>query len=206
MTLTEGIMARRCLLFFARVPFGKPESLKKFMTTTFEAPASAPTAGPGKYLAFFLGHESYALPVLQVREIIRVTEITPVPHMAAGVKGIINLRGKLVPVMDLRVQFGLDASGFGERACIIVARVKSAAGEDLPIGFIVDAVEEVLNLAAKDIEKAPDFGGKASAASLCGMANLGHKVIALLDIDQVFAPTARDLQEMKTSLLQQESS
>jgi purine-binding chemotaxis protein CheW len=155
------------------------------MTTTCETNSSSVLAKPGKYLTFLLGHESYGLPVLKVREIIRVVEITPVPHMPPYVKGVINLRGKLVPVMDLRIRFDLTAREFTENTCIVVVQVKSASGGALHMGFIVDGVEEVINLAKGDIEKTPDFGMKLATEYLLGMANIKNKVIALLDIDQV---------------------
>jgi len=143
----------------------------------------------GKYLTFLLGHESYGLPVLKVREIIRLVEITPVPHMPPYVKGVINLRGKLVPVTDLRVRFDLTAGAFTESTCIVVAQVKSASGA-IHMGFIVDGVEEVLNLAPGDIEETPDFGMKLATEYLLGMAHVKDKVIALLDIDQVLEADA----------------
>jgi purine-binding chemotaxis protein CheW len=155
------------------------------MTLTSEASSAGLLAKPGKYLTFLLGHESYGLPVLKVHEIIRVVEITPVPHMPPYVKGVINLRGKLVPVVDLRIRFDLTAREFTENTCIVVARVKSASGGALHMGFIVDGVEEVLNLTQGDIEKTPDFGMKLATEYLLGMANVKGKVIALLDIDQV---------------------
>jgi purine-binding chemotaxis protein CheW len=139
----------------------------------------------GKYLTFLLGHESYGLPVLKVREIIRVVDITPVPHVPPYVKGVINLRGKLVPVLDLRIRFDLQAREFTESTCIIVAQVKSVSGGTIHMGFIVDGVEEVLNFTQDDIETTPDFGMKLATEYLPGMANVKGKVIALLDIDQV---------------------
>ena len=155
------------------------------MTTISETTTSNALAKAGKYLTFLLGRESYGLPVLKVREIIRVVEITPVPHMPAYVKGVINLRGKLVPVMDLRIKFDLAAREFTESTCIVVAQVKAESGGSLHMGFIVDGVEEVLNLAQSDIEKTPDFGMKLDTDYLLGMANVKNKVVALLDIDRV---------------------
>lgn len=155
------------------------------MTSTSEAIQSGVQAKPGKYLTFLLGRESYGLPVLKVREIIRLVEITPVPHMPAYVKGVINLRGKLVPVMDLRIRFDLADNKFTESTCIVVAQVKTASGATLHMGFIVDGVEEVTNLVQDEIEKTPEFGNQLSTEYLLGMANTKGKVIALLDIDQV---------------------
>ena len=155
------------------------------MTATLETASTNLAATAGKYLTFLLGHESYALPVLKVREIIRLVEITPVPHMPPYVKGVINLRGKLVPVMDLRIRFDLAAREFTESTCILVAQVKAQSGGTMPMGLVVDGVEEVLNLGQGDIEETPDFGIKVAAECLLGMANLKGKVVALLDIDQV---------------------
>jgi purine-binding chemotaxis protein CheW len=138
----------------------------------------------GKHLTFLLGHESYGLPVLKVREIIRMVQITPVPHMPPHVKGVINLRGKLVPVMDLRIRFDLTARAFTESTCIVVAQVKSASGT-IHMGFIVDGVEEVLNLTPSDIEETPDFGGHICTDYIVGMAKLKGTVKTLLDIDKV---------------------
>jgi len=132
-----------------------------------------------------LGHESYGLPVLKVREIIRLVEITPVPHMPPYVKGVINLRGKLVPVMDLRIRFDLSAREFTESTCVVVAQVKSDSGGIIHMGFIVDGVEEVITFTQDDIENTPDFGTKINTDYLLGMANVKNKVVALLDIDLV---------------------
>jgi purine-binding chemotaxis protein CheW len=162
------------------------------MTTTSEATSTNILAKPGKYLTFLLGHESYGLPVLKVREIIRLVDITPVPQMPPYVKGVINLRGKLVPVMDLRVRFALAACESTESTCIVVAQVKSESGGTVHMGFIVDGVEEVLNLAEGDIEKTPDFGMKLDTEYLPGMANVKNKVIALLDIDRVVDKASLD--------------
>ena len=162
------------------------------MTTTSEASSSNLLAKPGRYLTFLLGHEFYGLPVLRVREIIRLVEITPVPHMLPYVKGVINLRGKLVPVMDLRIRFDLAAHDTTETTCIIVVQVKSASGGAIHMGFIVDGVEEVINFAEGDIENTPDFGMKLATEYLPGMANVKNKVIALLDIDKVVDKASLD--------------
>ena len=105
--------------------------------------------------------------------------------MPPCIKGVVNLRGKLVPVMDLRIRFDLAARKFTETTCIVVAQVKSSSNGASHMGFIVDGVEEVLNLAQDDLEKTPDFGLKPATECLLGMANVKGKIIALLDIDQV---------------------
>jgi purine-binding chemotaxis protein CheW len=120
---------------------------------------SAPTAGhpasaPGKYLTFTLGGESYGVPVLAVRQIIRLCPITPVATMPPHVRGVINLRGKVIPVVDLRLRFGLAAAAEHDRTCIVVTQVAAASGGTRPYGVIVDGVEEVAQFTAADIEPA----------------------------------------------------
>ena len=139
----------------------------------------------GKYLAFLLGCGSYGLPVLKVREIIRLVEITSIPHTPACIKGVINLRGKVIPVVDLRVKFNLTAGEFTQSTCIIVGQVSRPSGPATHVGFIVDGVEEVINLTLDYLEKTPDFGMKLATDYLLGIANIKGRIIALLDIDQV---------------------
>ena len=139
----------------------------------------------GKYLTFGLGGESYGIDVLKVREIIRRTEITAVPQMPPYVRGVINLRGKIIPVLDLRLRFGFPAAASTEHSCIIVVQVTLPAGHNTQMGLVVDGVEEVTNIAAPDIEAAPDFGAQISTAYITGMAKLKDTVKTLLDIDRV---------------------
>ncbi|HLP78399.1 MAG TPA: chemotaxis protein CheW [Candidatus Paceibacterota bacterium] len=138
----------------------------------------------GKYLTFRLGNESYGFDVLKIREIIRMTEITAVPQMPAYVKGVINLRGKIIPVMDLRLRFGL-ADEKSEHTCIVVVQVKLPEGRTTQMGLVVDSVEEVVNIAAGDIEETPDFGTAITADYLLGMAKIKGVVKALLNIDRI---------------------
>jgi len=140
----------------------------------------------GKYLTFQLGSEEFAIQVLRVREIMGVQEITAVPQTASYVKGVINLRGKVIPVVDLRLKFGLPELEYTQRTCIIVVQVQ-AETEKLPIGVIVDAVSEVLTLQAGEIEDTPDFGNGVSTPYLLGMAKIKGKVKILLDIDRVLS-------------------
>jgi purine-binding chemotaxis protein CheW len=146
----------------------------------------------GKYLTVMLDHEVYAVAVLKVREIIRMQKTTPVPHLPDFVKGVINLRGHVIPIVDLRVKFGLQAE-FTERTCIVVGQVNLAGGRTRQMGLIVDSVEEVVNLAAADIAPTPDFGAKVDTAFLLGMARVKGQVQTLLDIDRVVAPETVDL-------------
>src|ERR1017187_2441197 len=122
-------------------------------------PAAASQSDPraGKYLTFQLACEEFGIRVLKVREIMGLQEITAVPQTPAHVKGVINLRGKVVPVIDLRLKFGVEAAEYTQRTCIIVTQMQGGNGLVL-IGIIVDGVSEVLNLTASEIEDTPDFG------------------------------------------------
>jgi purine-binding chemotaxis protein CheW len=147
-----------------------------------------PTAGakPGRYLTFTLGRESYGLPVLGVREIIRLCPITPVPRMPDYIKGVINLRGKVIPILDLRAKFQLSTGSYGDRACIIVVQVGAPPATVMLMGAIVDAVEEVVNLSEAELEPTPDFGGSPKTDYILGMATINGGVKTLLDLDKVF--------------------
>jgi purine-binding chemotaxis protein CheW len=139
----------------------------------------------GKYLAFTLHQQSYALAVLKIREIIRLPNITAMPQMPAYVCGVINLRGKIIPVMDLGLRFGLAAAVRTGQTCIMVVQVKGREGRVNQIGLVVDGVEEVVSILAADIEETPDFGTNISTEWILGMAKLKGGVITLLDIDQL---------------------
>lgn len=139
----------------------------------------------GKYLTFRLRNESYGVSVLKVREIIRLTDITNMPQMPAYVRGVINLRGRIIPVMDLRTRFGFDGGSDTNHTCIVVVQVRLPDGKQTQMGAIVDAVEEVTTISADCIEETPEFGGAISADCLIGLAKLKGSVKALLDIDKV---------------------
>ncbi|HEX2855072.1 MAG TPA: chemotaxis protein CheW [Opitutaceae bacterium] len=145
---------------------------------------ATPTALPGKYLTVVLDNEAYGIGVLKVREIIRMQKITHVPQLPAFVKGVINLRGRVIPVVDLRVKFGLKAE-FGDRTCIVVVQVKLLNEQTVHMGLIVDSVEEVVTLTAAEIEPTPDFGAKLNTEYLMGMAKVKGQVKTLLDIEKV---------------------
>ena len=155
--------------------------------------ASAKLAG--KYLTFKLNDESYGIEVLKVREIIRLTEITSVPQMPNYVRGVINLRGKIITVMDLRLKFGFPQAAQTEHTCIVVVQVKLPEGKSVQMGLIVDGVEEVTNIAATDIEETPDFGTKLDTDSILGMAKIKGVVKTLLDIDKVVSSDAVQSQQ-----------
>jgi purine-binding chemotaxis protein CheW len=146
---------------------------------------SAVAAQPGKYLTFTLGDESYGIPVLKVREIIRLCPVTAVANMPAHVKGVINLRGKVIPLVDLRVRFGLPVSSDDDRNCIVVTQIAAATGGTRLYGIVVDGVEEVANFTADDLEPTPDFGGAIDAHFITGMAKSGAAVKTLIDLDKI---------------------
>lgn len=143
---------------------------------------------PGKYLTFELGAEEFGIRVLQVREIIGLQDITCVPQTPPYVKGVINLRGKVIPVICLRSRFGLEAAGYSTRTCIIVVQV-GGTSDPLLVGLVVDGVSEVLNVSSADIQDTPNFGAATPAPYLLCMAKIKGKVKILLDIDQVIGLT-----------------
>lgn len=138
----------------------------------------------GKYLTFALGNEEYGVGILKVREIIGVMEITQVPHTPSFVKGVINLRGRVIPVMDLRMKFGMEPIEYNERTCIIVVEVQGQSGP-VQVGMLVDSVSEVLNIAAQEIEPPPSIGMNTDEDNILGMAKAKGSVKILLDADRV---------------------
>jgi len=136
----------------------------------------------GKYLTFVLNNEEYGLEILKVREIIGLMEITPVPQTPPFIKGIINLRGKVIPVMDLRLKFGMPETEYTKETCIIVVNIDNRL-----MGIIVDTVSEVLDINAKDIEPAPSLGSSIKTDFILGMGKIKGKVKILLDIDRVMS-------------------
>ena len=138
----------------------------------------------GKYLTFTLADEEYGIGILKIREIIGMMPITSVPRTPEFVKGVINLRGKVIPVMDLRLKFGMEAIDYTDRSCIIVVEILRQAGT-VQIGSVVDSVSEVLNVGGNDIEETPSFGTRLDTDYILGMAKMEGGVKILLDIDKV---------------------
>ena len=138
----------------------------------------------GKFLTFDLAEEEYGLEILRVREIIGMMEITPVPRTPDFVLGVVNLRGKVIPVADLRLKFGLPYKDPDERTCVIVVEVQNQ-GSTIQMGIVVDRVNEVVDVQADDVEPTPSFGASLDTAFILGMAKVGEKVKILLDIDRV---------------------
>jgi purine-binding chemotaxis protein CheW len=138
----------------------------------------------GKYLTFTLADEEYGIGILKIKEIIGMMPVTTVPQTPKFVKGVINLRGKVIPVIDLRLRFGMESIDYTERTCIIVVEIDGTVGT-VQIGIVVDSVSEVLNIKGEDIEDTPTFGTKLDTNYILGMAKMEGGVKILLDIDRV---------------------
>jgi purine-binding chemotaxis protein CheW len=155
-------------------------------TTLTQQLNKAITEKEGKYLTFALANEEYGFEILKVREIIGYMEITAVPQTPDYVKGVINLRGQVIPVVDLRAKFGMEVTEVTEETCIIVVEI-SQGNRNFSTGVVVDHVQEVLDIAGEDIEEAPQFGSAVNTDFILGMGKIGETVKILLDIDRVLA-------------------
>ena len=158
------------------------EQLPKTMNQAIKAT----TTKLGKYLTFKLDDEEYGIGILKVKEIIGMMPITSVPRTPEFVKGVINLRGKVIPIIDLRLKFDMEAIPYSERTCIIVVEIDSTQ-ETVQIGIVVDAVSEVLNIREDEIEGAPTFGTRLNTDYILGMAKMEGGVKILLSIDKVLS-------------------
>lgn len=138
----------------------------------------------GKYLTFTLAGQEYGVEITKVKEIIGALEVTAVPQTPNYVEGVINLRGKIIPVINLRMKFNMEFQEKTERTCIIVVEIVCKSGS-IPMGMIVDSVSEVLNIGLSEMEATPNFGIKLNTEYIMGMAKTRGKVIILLAIDQV---------------------
>lgn len=137
----------------------------------------------GKYLTFSLGAEEYGIGILKIKEIIGMMPITVVPRTPPFVKGVINLRGKVIPVIDLRVKFGMEDRAYTEKTCIIVLEIKGQ--NSVFMGIVVDAVSEVLNIKASEIEETPKLGTNLDLDYISGIAKINGGIKILLDIEKV---------------------
>ncbi|MFZ4439651.1 MAG: chemotaxis protein CheW [Syntrophales bacterium] len=155
-------------------------------TGTIDQAVKAMAIREGKYLTFTLAEEEYGIGILKVKEIIGIMAITTVPRTPDYMKGVINLRGKVIPVADLRLKFGMEALGYTERTCIIVVEI-TGNNQKIQMGILVDSVSEVLNIKAGDIEDTPNFGSHLDTEYILGMAKTGGRVKILLDIDKVLS-------------------
>jgi purine-binding chemotaxis protein CheW len=149
--------------------------------------------GGGKFLTFYLGEEEYGIEILKVQEIIPMMPVTRVPRTPDAVKGVINLRGKIIPVMDIRLKFGMEAREYDSETCVIVVQ---KAGPDL--GVIVDRVCEVLDIDSADVEDVPAFGMNVNTEFLLGIGNTNGRVRLLLNLEKVLANP--DISEVSTAM------
>jgi purine-binding chemotaxis protein CheW len=138
----------------------------------------------GKYLTFALAQEEYGLEILKVREIIGYIDVTAVPQTPHYVRGVINLRGQVIPVLDLRARFGMETTDVTEQTCIIVVEIRQGSHK-FSTGIVVDRVQEVLDIAGQSIEEPPQFGSTVDTSFILGMGKVGESVKILLDIDKV---------------------
>ncbi len=137
-----------------------------------------------KYLTFTMGKEEYGIPILKVKEIIGMMEITPVPKTPQYIKGVVNLRGKIIPIMDLRLKFGLEEKTYTERTCIIVIEVANTGKQ---MGVAVDAVSEVVNINKNDIEPPANYYEENEEDFLTGIGKVDNRVVMLLNTDRVLS-------------------
>jgi len=144
-------------------------------------------ANSNKYLSFVLGAEEYSVEILRVREIIGIIDITPLPQTPDYIKGVINLRGKIIPVVELRTRFNLESVEYTNATCIIVVEVNSHDGDQLHMGVIVDTVSEVLDINADQLEPAPRFANSVNTEYILGIGKVKEKTIILLDINKVLS-------------------
>lgn len=151
------------------------------------------TSRGGKYLTFALGREEYGIAILKVREIIGRMDITAVPRTPEYVKGVINLRGQVIPVIDLRAKFGMEAVEATDETCVVVVEI-DRNGRTMSTGLVVDRVKEVLNIAEESVEETPNLGASVDAQFIRGIGKVGTAVKILLDIDRVL--TASEAQAL----------
>ncbi len=139
-----------------------------------------------KYLTFLLSNEQYAIPILKTKEIIGMESITRVPHIPDFIKGVLNLRGKIIPIIDLRLKFGLKEGKYDERTSIIIIELDTENGLKTS-GMIVDSVQEVLDINDENIESPPKYGSEIDTSFLAGIGKVNDKVILLLEVDKILS-------------------
>jgi purine-binding chemotaxis protein CheW len=150
-------------------------------------PGAPDAAEPTQYLTFMLGGEPLAIGILVIKEIIEFSTLTTVPMMPGCIRGVINLRGAVVPVMDLAARFGRGPTPVTRRTCIVIVEVQAAAGDAQVVGVMVDAVNEVLDIAPEDIEPPPAFGARIRTDFIHGMGKVRGSFVILLDVNRVLS-------------------
>ena len=147
----------------------------------------------GKFLTFILGKEIYGFEILKVREIIGLMDITTVPQTPEYMKGVINLRGKVIPVIDLRLKFSMQEKEHTDETCVIVVEVNNTS-----IGIIVDSVSEVLEITRGEIEESPHFGQDIDTSYIMGLGKVKEKIVILLDIEEILSSEELDIVNQHT--------
>ena len=151
------------------------------------------TEQEGKYLAFILNNETYGIEILRVREIIGLMDVTTVPQTPEYMKGVINLRGKVIPVIDLRLKFSMQEKEHTDETCVIVVEVNNTS-----IGIIVDSVSEVLEITRGEIEESPHFGQDIDTSYIMGLGKVKEKIVILLDIEEILSSEELDMVNQHT--------
>jgi purine-binding chemotaxis protein CheW len=155
----------------------------------------------GKYLTFYLGCGIYGLPIQKAREIIGMMEITRIPKAKSYIKGVMNLRGKIIPIIDLRIRFGMDEKEYSERTCVIVIEVKTPESRRL-VGVAVDTVSEVANIQQNEVEVPPQYEGQIGDQFLMGLGKIKDNVILILDIERIV--NHQDLSSLQQEVTQEQ--
>ena len=172
------------------------KTMEQTTKATGRGSESTREAREGKYLTFSLAGEEYGIGILKVKEIIGMMAVTAIPQTPAFIKGVVNLRGKVIPVIDLRLKFGMESIKYTDRTCIIVVEIRGKERK-IQMGIVVDSVSEVLNIKPGEIEDTPVFGTEVDTDYILGMAKAGGGVKILLDIDRVLSD--RDFQEVASA-------
>ena len=166
------------------------------VTTTISATSPA-SAVAGKYLTVRLGCDQFGIAIGQVREIVRLSQITPVPRMAPHIRGIINLRGRLVPLVDLRLRLGLDATELGDRTCVVVVQLSGPDEANNLFGLLADAVGEVATVASAECEPTPWFGPDTPTEHMTGLTRKDGTVCVLLNLESALSESASNLEPLE---------
>ena len=161
--------------------------MQKTTANTPPSPAAPHAAAPVQYLTFMLAAETFAIGILSIKEIIEYHGLTEVPMMPPCVRGVINLRGAVVPVLDLLSRFGREPSAVTKRSCIVIVELTADDGERQVVGVVVDAVNEVMDIDPADVEPAPAFGARIRTDFIAGMGKVRGKFVILLNVDRVLS-------------------
>jgi purine-binding chemotaxis protein CheW len=169
------------------MPTGTAKAASDFVLSQVMAGANQ----QDQYLSFFVAGEEYALGILEVKEIVELTTLTKIPSVPTAIRGVVNLRGRVVPVLDLALRFGLPETAITKRTCVVMIEAMWE-GEQTVVGILADAVSQVVELPQGSVQGAPTFGTRARVDFLKGMANVGDKFVLILDLEHVLHTLALD--------------